>query len=1372
MKLTALRKVPVVSLALLCVFINSNLFSQDFSSLQKIKNFASANQQKLGFAPGDVSTLSITHEYIDDATGIHHIYATQKINGLTINNTNLSLHTYGDKDVDASQLISLKDYNIKPVSVAISSANAISRLMQAVNYSGNRKFDVKQAAQGTEQITIYKRNALPLWDIPTRLVYYNNERLKTLQPAWEVQMMDGDRKNYWLAYIDAATGKVLEKRDLILHCDFGGPETDANLNNVAHAHTFVEANKAQKFERERETLVIPSNQYRVFDLPLESPADSVQQPAAQTLSSRAGDPLASPDGWHRVNGGAIPYNYSRGNNVWAFQDPSPGPLGGIPDPGTVRSARPNNGPLGTAPLIEPFVFDYKYNVTREPEDSTGGGTGSNNYYAAIVNLFYWNNLMHDVFYYMGFTEAAGNFEESHLFSTGAKTGGVPGDEVLAQAQDAGGTNNANFLALNDGVNGQMQMYLWTASFPDSLVQITSSSTGTPPPGTKYVAIQGSFPTKDTANTNLYTHPVLNTQYVLVQKNPLSTVGSSTEGCSTGQQSIALPPGNNVSGKIVVIDRGSCSFVEKVYGAQLGGARGVIIVNNVPGPPIAMGGTDAPGNLITIPAVMVSQADGNVIKSQLLASATIIGNLKRDNPPAPKRDGDVDNGVMSHEYMHGISNRLTGGPNDVSSLGGAEQGGEGWSDFAGLYMTLRTNDLTAPTSGHPNGVLPVRSIGNYVTYQPYNGRGIREYPYSTDMSVNPATFAYVKRPDYSETHSVGFVWCSMLYELLQGFIDKYGMNDNIYEGANPTASKNPPSTAKGNNIATRLVVEAMKLQPTSPTFVQERDAILKADTLLYNGQDACIIWAAFAKRGLGASAVSGSNALGDEFEAFDVPLTCDPTQKRVRIKKSAPVKANNGSTVTYNITVTNLYPVALNGLVVRDTLAQPLAFTSASDNPTVSGKNIEWTINLAANQSKTITLTTQLNSAVSSVQVFSDDQETSSANWTVQNNGGLDTWTYKTDATQAYSGTHYWFAPDTDLGGSNTSLKTTNPISIPANAELAFIHKYATESGYDGGVLEISTDNVNWTYLPPSKFVRGGYNGIIPTANNPSIGTSDLSAFTGASDGYQVSIAKLDDYANRSIYIRFRMTSDATGGSVTNGGWWLDDVYVLTNRTEVTNSATAYGNAASSSIYRTEGENASSGSVSSFILGGSALASNLGNLSAAANRQAINLVWNAYNDINTAVFEIERKVNGESAFRKIGEVSPITNGAQANSYKFTDVNIGANNAFQYRIKQVSKTGEFTYTNIAMVTLDGKTFTANLYPNPARDAVNLTIQNPGGGKVNITLFDGLGKKVATFNGATATSQVIPLPVQNLNAGTYWVEVNTSDDNHTTLRLVISK
>src|SRR4030095_14295533 len=159
------------------------------------------------------------------------------------------------------------------------------------------------------------------------------------------------------------------------------------------------------------------------------------------------------------------------------------------------------------------------------------------------------------------------------------------------------------------------MYLWTASFPDSLVQISSSTSGIPPAGTKYLSIQGSFSTLPTANADLYANPVLNKQLAIIQKNDLSTVGTSSEGCSTGQQSSVLPA-NNVNGKIALIDRGDCAFVEKVFGAQLGGAVGAIIINNVDGPPLAMGGSDAPGNVISIPAVMISKADGAILKAQI------------------------------------------------------------------------------------------------------------------------------------------------------------------------------------------------------------------------------------------------------------------------------------------------------------------------------------------------------------------------------------------------------------------------------------------------------------------------------------------------------------------------------------------------------------------------------------------------------------------------------------------------------------------------------------------------------------------------------------------------------------------------------------
>jgi len=87
-------------------------------------------------------------------------------------------------------------------------------------------------------------------------------------------------------------------------------------------------------------------------------------------------------------------------------------------------------------------------------------------------------------------------------------------------------------------------------------------------------------------------------------------GVTSDACSTIAQ--------NLTGKIALVDRGTCAFVTKVLNAQNAGAIGVIVVNNVADPPFAMGGD---GTGITIPAVMISQADGTTIRNQLGSGVT-------------------------------------------------------------------------------------------------------------------------------------------------------------------------------------------------------------------------------------------------------------------------------------------------------------------------------------------------------------------------------------------------------------------------------------------------------------------------------------------------------------------------------------------------------------------------------------------------------------------------------------------------------------------------------------------------------------------------------------------------------------------------------
>jgi hypothetical protein len=193
------------------------------------------------------------------------------------------------------------------------------------------------------------------------------------------------------------------------------------------------------------------------------------------------------------------------------------------------------------------------------------------------------------------------------------------------------------------------------------------------------------------------------------------LGSFTDGCTPAQ--------NNISNKIALIDRGSCAFIDKVLFAQSSGALGVIIANNATGLPPTMTGTGS----VTIPTVSISESDGNLLKAELLVGAV---NATINTCTVQPIDANFDNGVIAHEYGHGLSNRLTGGPSSASCLNNTEQGGEGWSDWLGMMMSIEPGDQGSDARG----------IGTFVKGQSVNGPGIRRFPYSTDMSINPQTYA--------------------------------------------------------------------------------------------------------------------------------------------------------------------------------------------------------------------------------------------------------------------------------------------------------------------------------------------------------------------------------------------------------------------------------------------------------------------------------------------------------------------------------------------------------------------------------------------------------------------------------------------------------
>jgi len=157
-------------------------------------------------------------------------------------------------------------------------------------------------------------------------------------------------------------------------------------------------------------------------------------------------------------------------------------------------------------------------------------------------------------------------------------------------------------------------------------------------------------------------------------------------------------------------------------------------------------------------------------------------------------------------------------------------------------------------------------------------------------------------------------------------------------------------------------------------------------------------------------------------------------------------------------------------------------------------------------------------------------------WTHYADEGTDDWAIITEGS-SHSPSHCWFASDDD--GLKDDLLVTDPVNLELNGELTFWHRYDMESGYDGCVIEISTDGgSSWTDLGPS-ITQGGYNDTISTGYNSPIG--GRSAWSGDSGSSMTEvIVDLSAFSGASTSVRFRLACDS---SVGGDGWYVDDVRI-------------------------------------------------------------------------------------------------------------------------------------------------------------------------------------------------------------------------------------
>lgn len=787
-----MRKITTI----ITLLVFSLVFSQKDES--KIQNYLNEHYTEYGLSYNDVQHWSVASTATSKTTNITNYYLEQEYNGVSVFGTVSNIWIKNGKVINYLNLFAANlQQKISSTTPALDATTAFTAALNNVD----QNFQSQVLENISQNKLMLSNGDLEEDRASAELMYYSDDNQMSFRLVWSFTFYAQDYNHLWDIRVDATTGEILDKKDLTISCNFDGPHTH---NSVEHKKEFDFSKIAFKNTEDSPLYDIQSGSYRVYPYYVESPNHGSRQ-----LIVSPENATASPTGWLDVNG--IAQTITRGNNVHAQEDTEG-------DNGTGYS--PDGGASN--------IFDFPY-----------GGTGvSPNTYqdAAITNLFYMNNIMHDIYYQYGFDEPNGNFQLNNYGNGGATS--FTGDYVYADAQDGGGTNNANFSTPVDGQRPRMQMYLWTYGPPPTYLTINSPS----PISGDYVSLDNNF---DPGHVDIPLEPNgIVADIVLYQ----DAVDNTTDACSAAVNSAAL------NGKIAIIRRGNCDFVVKVKNAQNAGALAVIMVNNTADGYVNMGGADA---TITIPAIFVNQADGEAIIASIENGNTVNGTVETPSDIFINSDGDFDNVIIAHEYGHGISTRLTGGPGNSNCLFNNEQMGEGWSDWIGLMLQIQSGDTGTDARG----------IGTFVASQDTDGVGIRQYPYSTDMSVNPLTFEDTNDYVYTGTdgtqqtdvHSVGTVWASMLWDLTWAYIDKYGYDPDIYNGTG------------GNNKVMQLVLDAMKLQPCYPGFVSGRDAIIAADQASTGGEDYCMIWEVFARRGLGVNASSGSTGNStDQVEDFTEP----------------------------------------------------------------------------------------------------------------------------------------------------------------------------------------------------------------------------------------------------------------------------------------------------------------------------------------------------------------------------------------------------------------------------------------------------------------------------------------------------------------------
>jgi Secretion system C-terminal sorting domain len=213
----------------------------------------------------------------------------------------------------------------------------------------------------------------------------------------------------------------------------------------------------------------------------------------------------------------------------------------------------------------------------------------------------------------------------------------------------------------------------------------------------------------------------------------------------------------------------------------------------------------------------------------------------------------------------------------------------------------------------------------------------------------------------------------------------------------------------------------------------------------------------------------------------------------------------------------------------------------------------------------------------------------------------------------------------------------------------------------------------------------------------------------------------------------------------------------------------FGNSAAN-FYTSAGQSVAGGNASAGFVQTVALVSlpvNLLNFSGYKNGSKNTLKWTTANENNNVGFEVQRSLDGVD-YNEVGFVNTQAAGGTSStslSYVFDD-NSPAGKKQYYRLRQIDMDAHAKLSNIVLIKEDKQASLFNIsgiFPNPARETINVMINTPRKNDITLIIMDAAGKTVKQKVANVDTgSNTISVDIANLASGSYVIKMicKTSD------------